>query len=455
MRMRLLLTIFLFFSCMVGVQARPTLYLNVNEGHLQKPNQPVQDILITNPEIADVQITQGNGLFIYGKIPGVTHIVALGAGDKILFDRIIEVQRDLGRLRAVLKAEFPNENIAVSVSPGSLMMSGEVSDPQIMDQMLSVVKGYLGKEETLINKMTLASALQVNLKVRIMEMNRRATKDLGINWDILLKPGSFAIGLVAGRNPLTLNDSILPKLGLSGQGSSGLIGLDGSSGSLNAVIDAMVEDNLVTVLAEPNLTSRSGKTASFFAGGEFPIPVAASNDRITVEFKKFGVILDMTPTVLSNNRIRLHIRPEVSELSTAGAVVIQDITVPGISIRRTEATIELASGQSFSVAGLLQNQQRNLVSEVPWLADIDVLGALFRSQKFQKSETELVMIATAHIVRPRDTDDFRSPLEGLNLSSPDVIQKTGKLLNEQSPATLKQLNTPSGNSPPKTHGYIY
>ena len=180
-------------------------------------------------------------------------------------------------------------------------------------------------------------------------------------------------------------------------------------GSVGAVLDALIERKLVTILAEPNLTSRSGETASFFAGGEFPIPVSADGDQIRIEFKKFGVILDMTPTVLSKNRIQLHIKPEVSELTSAGAVRLNDIVIPGIAVRRTEATIELSSGQSFAVAGLLQNQRKDLLREVPWLSDLEILGPLFRSKEYQNSETELVVIATANIVQPLDQDLFKSP----------------------------------------------
>ncbi|MEH6402688.1 MAG: type II and III secretion system protein family protein [Sneathiella sp.] len=406
------------------------LKLKVNEGKLHRLNAPVLDILITNPAIADIQLTQGDSIFVYGKKAGRTHIVALSKGDRVLFDRHVRVYRDLSRLEAVIRDQFPNTNIKLQTSEGRLIVGGSVQSPSIAEKLISLISGYLNEEEKIVNQLSIAAPLQVNLRVRILEINRQATKEIGINWNVLFNPGSFTIGLLSGRNFLTNNGNIIGNTGVNGTGASGVIGFNGGSGSVNAVIDALAEENLITILAEPNLSSRSGETASFFAGGEFPIPVSADNERVTVEFKRFGVILDMTPTVLSADRISLHIRPEVSELSTAGAVTIDNISIPGIAIRRTETTIELASGQSFSVAGLLQNNSRTLINEVPWLGKLDILGPLFRSSKFQRSETELVIVATANIVKPLSKDEFRSPLDGMKSTTVQEKIEDGKLLKD-------------------------
>ncbi|MCG8494392.1 MAG: type II and III secretion system protein family protein [Sneathiellales bacterium] len=435
--------------------AAEILSLQVNEGEFRRLEKPVQDVLITNPDVADIQLTQGNSLFIYAKQPGKTQIVAVGEGDRVLLDRIIVVTRDLAHLQQSLRSEFPGEPVVVTGAGGRVVLTGKVSSPVIMDQILLVISGFLDKEEKIVNKMTLNSSVQVNLRVRIMEMNRQAREDLGLNWNALFNPGNLTIGLLTGRTPSSVGNLIIPNPDLTGGGGSALLGYKGRDASLNAVIDALEEDELITVLAEPNLTSRSGETASFFAGGEFPIPVAASEDRITIEFKKFGVILDMTPTVLSDNRIRLHIRPEVSELSSAGAVIIQDIAVPGISVRRTEATIELASGQSFSVAGLMRNENRNLVQDVPWLADLDVIGPLFRSRKFRRSETELVIIATANIVRPLSHDRYQLPSDQLDIQLPRQITKTGKILSDRKGSQSPVFQQPAHPPLKGGRGYIF
>ena len=434
---------------------REALVIGVNQGALQKLNSPVLDILITNPDIADIQLTQGNGFFIYGKKPGLTHIMALAKGDKILFDRLVQVTRDLDSLVTIIGRQFPDNIIKLEESPGRLIVAGDVSSSQVMEKILSLTHGYLQEGEKVVNQLTLLSPQQVNLRVRIMEVNRIATEELGINWDILLNPGSFAVGLLSGRSPLQAAGTLLPNAGFGGSGSSALIRNNGANGSVSAVIDALERDNLITILAEPNLTSRSGKTASFFAGGEFPIPVGADDSRITVEFKKFGVILDMTPTVISPGRINLHIRPEVSELSTAGAVIVNNISVPGIAIRRAEATIELASGQSFSVAGLLQNNSRNLIDKVPWLGDIDILGPLFRSSKYQRSETELVIIATANIVQPVGSHSLQSPLTGFDVQTDPMNMQQGSIIKQRPAAEGNQIEGPGGLRLIGPRGYIY
>ena len=408
-------------------EQKPPLLLDVNQGHLIPLNVPIVEVLVTNPEIADIQITSSNGLFVFGKAPGRTHVMAIGAGGAVLFDQSVTVTRDLVTLSALLGEQFPNSNLSVQSSPGRILLAGLARTPLQAEQIVSVVRGFLSEGEEIVNRMEVMSPSQVNIRVRIVEMNREATKNLGINWDVLLNPGSLAIGLITNRWPSVIGNSLIPSSFNSGVGGSGLLGYRGSQGSVSAVIDALAEENLITILAEPNLTSRSGETASFFAGGEFPIPVSATDEQVTIEFKKFGVILDITPTVLSDDRISIHIRPEVSEISEVGAVVINNFQIPGIAVRRTEATIELGSGQSFAVAGLLQNQTRNLVNEVPWLADLAILGPLFRSSRYQKMETELVIIATANIVAPRNNSLFASPADTYRPTNLAEKMTTGKL----------------------------
>ncbi|MFB9356345.1 type II and III secretion system protein family protein [Sneathiella chinensis] len=429
--------------------------LHVNEGSFYKLTEPVVDVLVTNPAIADAQFTQGNGLFVYGKRAGRTHILAVAKNDKIIFNRLIEVRRSLAALETTLDDEFGAASVRVVSSAGRLIVSGQATSHDEAGRILDVIRGYLDEGEEIVNRIAVPGPGQVNLKVRIVEVNRRATKDLGINWDILLNPGSITVGLLSGRSPFLAGGRIIPQRSLAGGQSSAVFGYAGDGFSVNSVIDALVEDNLVTVLAEPNLTSRSGEKASFFAGGEFPVPVSASDDRITVQFKQFGVILDMTPTVLSPDRISLHIRPEVSELSSSGAVVIDDVSIPGISIRRTEATIELASGQSFAVAGLLQNRNRNLVKEVPWLADLNVLGPLFRSSRYQNEETELVIIATANLVQPLSRDDYTTPLAGLRENSQSRKLKTGRNLTPSPVPEIPDGPAGKGGRVYGAHGYIY
>jgi len=457
--MVLMLTVLLLLSAPVGV-ARATngtepLSLDVNQGHLVPLGGPVAEVLVTNPAIADIQITASNGLFVFGKAPGRTHVMAIGAGGAVLFDQSVTVTRDLVMLLQLLAEQFPDANLDVKSSPGRLLLSGVARTPVQAEQIVSVVRGFLGEGEEIVNRMEVLAPSQVNIRVRIVEMNREATKNLGINWDMLLNPGSLVVGLITNRWPSVIGNGLIPSSAISGVGGSGLLGYRGSQGSVSAVIDALAEENLITILAEPNLSSRSGETASFFAGGEFPIPVSATNDQVTIEFKKFGVILDITPTVLSDQRISIHIRPEVSEISEIGAVVVNNFRIPGIAVRRTEATIELASGQSFAVAGLLQNQTRNLVNEVPWLADLAVLGPLFRSSRYQKMETELVIIATANIVIPRDNSLFASPADQYRPTGQAEKMTTGQLALPTLAPEIPQSMGQDGLTLKGPAGYIY
>lgn len=455
----LMLAVLILLSAPVGL-ARATngkkpLSLEVNQGHLFPLSGPVAEVLVTNPAIADIQITASNGLFVFGKAPGRTHVMAIGASGKVLFDQSVSVTRDLVTLMQLLTEQFPDANLDVKSSPGRILLSGVARTPLQSEQIISVVRGFLGEGEEIVNRMEVLAPSQVNIRVRIVEMNREATKNLGINWDMLLNPGSLVVGLITNRWPSVIGNGLIPSSAISGVGGSGLLGYRGSQGTVSAVIDALAEENLISILAEPNLSSRSGETASFFAGGEFPIPVSATNDQVTIEFKKFGVILDITPTVLSDQRISIHIRPEVSEISEIGAVVVNNFRIPGIAVRRTEATIELASGQSFAVAGLLQNQTRNLVNEVPWLADLAVLGPLFRSSRYQKMETELVIIATANIVTPRDNNLFASPADQYRPSGLAEKMTTGKLALPTLAPEIPQSLGQDGLTLKGPAGYIY
>lgn len=429
--------------------------LNINQGRLFPLAKPPLDILVTNPHIADIQITAFDKLFIFGKKTGRTHILAIDSEGVVIFDRIISVSRNLDELAGSLKREFPALSLNVTSTPGRIVLSGTVQSAVQADHIISVVSGVLGKDEEIVNRMEMASPAQVNIRVRIVEMNRKATKNLGINWDILLNPGSMAIGLITGRFPAVRGRNIIPDFAHQQSVNSGLFKYDGSQGFASAVIDALAEEDLLTILAEPNLTSRSGETASFFAGGEFPIPISAGDDRVTVEFKKFGVILDITPTVLSDGKISIHIRPEVSEISDAGAIIVNNFSIPGISVRRTEATIELASGQSFAVAGMLQNQTRNLINEVPYLSELRVLGPLFRSSKYKNFETELVIIATAQIVGPTRGHNYATPIDGYRPAGTLEKIQNGQLAKASwSPESSQTLGR-SGITLKGPTGYIY
>jgi pilus assembly protein CpaC len=372
--------------------------LEVNAGKTVTLARPATTVFVANPEIADVQApSNGASFFVFGKAPGRTSVFALGADGKPMVSYSVEVTHSLADLKRRLTSQLPDVQADLDSTPGGIILAGTAPNPAAAAAAADLVRHYLGKDQQLVNRMRVTAGTQVNLRVRIAEVSRTVTKELGFNWESLFNVGAFTLGIATGRDAITAAGTILR----GDNGSATLpFGYRSNNADINVVIDALATDGLVSVLAEPNLVALSGEAASFLAGGEFPIPVAQRDDEISIEFKKFGVSLDFVPTVLSGNRINMKVRPEVSELSETGAIEVNGLRIPALSVRRAETTVELGSGQSFAIAGLLQNTSRTGVDKVPGLGDVPVLGTLFRSSRFQRNETELVIVITPYIVRP-------------------------------------------------------
>ncbi len=351
--------------------------------------------MVARPEVADVQVPVPQLLFIFGKTPGRSTVQAVAAGGRLLASVDVTVVPDIARLRGDF-ADIPGAR--ASMSGGALLLEGNVASPADAARAFALALALVGsKPELVVNQLRVTQSTQVNLRVRVAEVSRTLAREIGFNFDIFGAVGGFNLGVATGRSIVGASGDLLRSS--TGASSFGLTRRTDSL-DMNAVIDALQEDGLVTVLVEPNLTARSGETASFLSGGEFPIPVSQTLNAIVVEFKRFGVALDFTPTVLDGGRIALKVRPEVSELNDAASVQINGIRVPGLSVRRAETTVELASGQSFAIAGLLKANASNSLRAVPVLSQIPVLGALFRSTRFQRQETELVIIVTPYLVAP-------------------------------------------------------
>jgi pilus assembly protein CpaC len=375
--------------------AAGTLELGVGQGLTVPLPAAAQSAVVARPDVADVQVPHPRSLFVFGKAPGRSTVQALGAGGRVLASYEVTVVPDLRQLRIDLGV-VPGAR--ADVVGGAILLDGEVESPAIAARAAGLaLAAVAGKPELVVNQLKVRMATQVNLRVRVAEVSRTLAREIGFNFDIFGQVGGFALGLATGREIVGATGELLRAPG--GASSFGAVRRTDSL-DMNAVIDALEQDGLVTVLVEPNLTARSGETASFLSGGEFPIPVNQNQNGIVVEFKRFGVALDFTPTVLDGGRIALKVRPEVSELNEAASVDIRDIRVPGLSVRRAETTVELGSGQSFAIAGLMRANAANTVRSVPLLGDIPVLGALFRSTRFQRQETELVIIVTPYLVQP-------------------------------------------------------
>jgi len=409
--------------------AQGPLDVAAGKGTLVRLNEDASSVFVADPTIADVHVPSPRAVFVLGKKAGTTTLYVLGANNKTLVQRSIVVGRDMEALHGMIAARFPSMNLQLSTGNGSLQVSGQAANAADADAVVQSLTPYLADKEVLINRMTIDRPQQIQLRVRITEVDRNVTQQLGINWQALGNAaGNFFGGIYSGRpiynltQPLTgANGQVTYPVNLPSNNAYSLFGqFKTGSTDIQALVDALNQEGLVTVLAEPSLVALSGQTASFLAGGEFPIPVSQVNGAISVDFKQFGVKLDFTPTVLSDGRISLKVRPEVSQIDTTVSVTTGGVTVPGLSVRRADTTVELASGQSFAIAGLLQSNTTDIISQVPGMGSIPILGKLFSSTNYQNNKTELVIMVTPYLVEPTDPGKLRTPLESLVSPSNDV-----------------------------------
>lgn len=364
--------------------------VSVHKGTMVRVSRPAVTVFVADPTIADVESRSQQSIFVYGKKLGDTTLMVLDENDKPLLNATIHVTHDRSQLEGLLKRIAPDADIRVSSVDGGIIIEGSVEEPQQAEDIENVTMKFLGDKETVLNRLAVTAPTQVNLRVRFAEVSKEVVRALGVSWRATDLTGTtqFAIQTLA-PNPENQLLAFAQQIGPV---------------NLQAAIDALEGEGLVSLLAEPNLTALSGETASFLAGGEFPIPTGLNNDNgddtIQITFKSYGVSLAFTPTVLSGDRISMRLRPEVSELSDAGAIIVDGLRIPGLITRRAETTIELASGQSFVIGGLMQNRTSNSIDKIPGLSDVPILGKLFQSRNYQANETELVIIATPYLVRP-------------------------------------------------------
>lgn len=408
------------------------LTVSASKGTLVRLDRPAASVFIADPKIADVQVRSPQLVYVLGVGAGETTLYAMDSADRVIYSASVHVSSNIEQVRSLLKAALPEASITAEPFNGMIMLTGTAPSPEAVAESERLVKQLLGDKQVVINQVRTATPVQVNLQVKIAEVSRTLLKEVGINIATQDSTGGFLFGLWQGRNAINITDQGYEFLTREGMNT---IGLAGNVFGLNAAaaIDALAEEGLVTVLAEPNLTALSGEMASFLAGGEFAIPMPAEDGRVLIEYKQYGVGLAFTPTVMSDRRIALRVRPEVSELSQAGAITVNGISVPGLTTRRAETTVELGSGQSFMIAGLLRNTTGQDVSKTPLLGDLPILGALFRSDRFRRNETELVIIVTPYLVTPVNAKDIRLPTDGYKAPSDLERWLLGKTFSQSTP----------------------
>ena len=397
--------------------ARPseTLTLSQNTGTLVRLSAPMTDLFVANDSIADVQVRSSTQLYIFGKGSGETTVYATDRSGRVVYAANVRVGTNAGSVGEMLRMAMPEASIQATPMNNLVLLTGTVAQPADVEEAQRLVQAYVGAGTQVVSRIRSATPLQVTLKVKIAEVSRSLVKQIGMNIFSRDSTSGFQFGISQGSG--TVGNSPFTVSGIAGGttiGAAGkLFGLD-----IISTLDLSEADGLVTILAEPNLTALSGETASFLAGGEFPVPISQALGSVTIEYKQYGVGLAFTPIVLADGRISMRVRPEVSELSNEGSIKLNGFEVPALTTRRAETTVELGSGQSFMIAGLLRNANTNNVDKAPFLGDLPILGALFRSTKYRRAETELVIVVTPYLVRPVSnqialpTNGYRAPTSG-------------------------------------------
>lgn len=357
----------------------------------------VSDLLVANPAIADVGTLRSNRLYIVGKAVGDTNVLAFDAEGNQLADISVHVRVDQNTLSSALKEFFPDEDVNVRTINNNIVLTGSVSTPLMANRVRDLASRFITTQgQTIVDLMGVDGEQQVMVKVKVIEARRNVLREYGIATDY--KPGN-----VGSIDNGFINSIAGTGLNALAPFASGQLFLDdnGKFGPLGVSVQALERDGLVNVLAEPNLTAISGETAGFLAGGEFPVPVGTDDDgNITLEFKQFGVSLNFTPTVLSKENISLHMSTEVSTLSEDQGVTLVGVDIPGLSVRRAETTVEMASGGTIMIAGLIQSGTVNSLNGLPGIRDVPILGDLFKSKSFQRDESELIILVTPYLVKP-------------------------------------------------------
>lgn len=417
------------------------LIIPLNRSALVMTEKPMAEVMVAAPEIADVYAHGSSSVSVVAKKFGHTTIRMFDKQGKVMRSLDVTVTYDLPAIRKALKNFLPQETIGVELVNTNIALTGDVSNASVVDQALRIANRFIAEESPgsggggvagavtgatgggvaadtsgVVNLMRVAGSQQVMLRVRIGEIQRTALQKLGVDPSLRGVSGNFFSTLALGtaQYGLTVDSKATFLVDQDSYRGTGIFGYANKSGDrAEALVKALEQDGLLKLLAEPNLVAISGEKASFLAGGEIPVPVPQSGggsaSAITIQYKRYGVSVEFTPYVLTQNRVRLEVEPEVSELSETNSVTIASTKVPALVTRRAKTTLELAPGEGFMIAGLISDSSRSSIDQLPGVKDLPILGALFRSTEFQRNETELVIAVTPYIVDPARSSDIKLP----------------------------------------------
>ena len=437
--------------------ARHQIKLERGKAAIVELPKDARDILVSDPKIADARVRTPRQIYVIGTAIGATNIIFFDEHGGQILNLELLVQLDAKGATGALQRHFPDSNLRVESLNNNLAISGRVPNVAASEKALAIVRRFVDAPENVVNLLAVEGDDQVLLKVRVSEMQRSVIKQLGINLFGTLNRGGGSASRFGTNNQFNVSGSLLGGLtaganktvpGPAGDPFGPFGGVSVATNSISGVLQALERNGLVRVLAEPNLTAVSGESAKFLAGGEFPVPAGLdSQGNIKIEFKPFGVGLGFTPVVLSDGRINLRLSTEVSQISNEQSVTLASLVIPGLSVRRAETSVELPSGGSLVIAGLLQNDIQKSIDGIPGLKDIPILGSLFRSSDFQNNETELVIVVTPYLVNGVSEDQLRLPTDGFTPSSDFDSYFLGQLhgVYKRKPSPGTSLQGPYGH----------
>ncbi len=392
--------------------------IGLNKSLIVRLPRDARDVLVSNPKKVDAVVRSANLTYLIGLEVGQTNVFFFDGNGREMLILEVEVERDLTILRRMINRLLPNASIKVEAINDNVVLSGVARSSSASNRAKQLAEKFAGDEKKVLNLIQISGKEQVMLKVTVAEMQRDVLKQLGVDLSAAIEIGSTVVNF-SSINPFSVAGSALNGSGVQGFTNSGVSNqFLNTTPDASSVLRAMERVGVLRTLAEPTLTAITGESAKFLAGGEFPVPAGRDRDgNITITFKPFGVGLGFTPLVLSGGRISMKVSTEVSELSNVGAVSLGDLSIPSLNVRRAETTVELPSGGSLVMAGLIQERLRQTINGFPGIKDLPVLGSLFRSRDFQNSETELVVIVTPYIVKPVARDKLVQPDAGFEIAS--------------------------------------
>ncbi|MEM1430593.1 MAG: type II and III secretion system protein family protein [Pseudomonadota bacterium] len=424
-----------------GGTIQRALKVPMNKAVVVESDTPFAELSIANPGIADISTLSETSIYVLGRAPGRTTLTLLNPEGRLITNVEVQVTADVGELKERLREVLPGEQIEVRPANDGIVLSGTVSSAQAIDRALDLANRYA--PERVSNLMQVGGTQQVMMKVRFAEMARSVSKALSASVAVNAINSDATVGSVGGSGTYLLGDNLrnifdgdaATGVELGGESQGALqIGIGTGDLEIAILLEALETKGFIRTLAEPNLTALSGQAAEFLAGGEYPVPVRDAEGGIGIQFKPFGILLNMTPRVVGEN-INLRLTSEVSGIDPSIIVANAGFTINGFRTRRATTTVELRDGESFAIAGLLEDDFEDLASQVPWLGDIPVLGSLFRSADYQRQQSELVIIISAHLVTPTRGEALALPTDRVRPPSEAALFWNGQILRETTPVS--------------------